>query len=121
MFSLPDEVGGWNQEMRRETWDYLEKIIGKGRAGWNVHVYRALWEGTIDGEVNGKGKGKEGEGEKGWKGEEWRVYCWGEIVGQVYLLLFLASSRKIRGLGARWVDGEGKVVVRMGSERRVKA
>lgn len=104
--SLPDDVGGWNEKLREETWKYLEKIVAKGRAGWGVHMYRALWNGT--------------EKEAEWKGEEWRVYCWGEIAGQVYLLLFLASSRRVRGLGATWVDGGGDVVVKMGSERRVK-
>ena len=104
--SLPDDIGGWNENLREETWKYLEKIVAKGRAGWGVHLYRALWNGT--------------EKEAEWKGEEWRVYCWGEIVGQVYLLLFLASSRKVRGLGATWVDGGGDVVVKVGSERRAK-
>lgn len=104
--SLPDNIGGWNEKVREETWKYLEKIVAKGRAGWGVHMYRTLWNGT--------------EMESEWKGEEWRVYCWGEIVGQAYLLLFLASSRKVRGLGATWVDGGGDVVVKMGSERRVK-
>ena len=104
--SLPDDIGGWNEKLREETWKYLEKIVAKGRAGWGVHMYRALWNGT--------------EEEADWKGEEWRVYCWGEILGQVYLLLFLASSRKVRGLGAAWVDGGGDVIVKMGSERRVK-
>lgn len=103
---MPDDVGGWNEKLREETWKYLEKIVAKGRAGWGVHMYRALWNGA--------------EKEAEWKGEEWRVYCWGEIVGQVYLLLFLASSRKVRGLGATWVDGGGDVVVKMGSERRAK-
>ena len=27
--SLPDDVGGWNREVRDETWGYLEKIVGK--------------------------------------------------------------------------------------------
>lgn len=88
--------------------------MGKGRAGWGVHMYRALWEGK-----SGR-NGKETNDERVWRGEQWRVYCWGEVVGQVYLLLFLASSRKVRGLGARWVDAEGVEVVVMGNERRKK-
>ena len=42
-----------------------------------------------------------------------KVYGWGEIVGEVWLVLFLASERKIKGLGARWVDAGGETVVLM--------
>lgn len=42
-----------------------------------------------------------------------KVYTWGEIVGHVYLLLFLASERRIRKMGAQWRDCGEEVVVQM--------
>jgi hypothetical protein len=45
--------------------------------------------------------------------ETWRVYCWGSTVGHIFLLLLLASQRRVRGLGAQWIDGSGEVVIKM--------
>lgn len=42
-----------------------------------------------------------------------RIYCWGEIVPHIYVVLFLATSRMVKGAGATWVDGGGQVVVQM--------
>lgn len=103
--TLPNGVNGWSSARREETWLYLQKSIGKGKAGWGVSVCRAGW--------NGKGE------EEGWEGEEWRVYCWGEVVREVWLLVWLASNRAARGMGARWVDAGLEGVVVMGCERRV--
>jgi len=46
---------------------------------------------------------------------EWRVYCWGNIVGHVYLLLYLASERRIKGLRASWNDAGGETIIVMAS------
>lgn len=42
-----------------------------------------------------------------------KVYTWGEIAMHIYLVLFLASERRIRGLGVQWVDARGEVVIQM--------
>ena len=42
-----------------------------------------------------------------------KIYCWGEIVREVWLLLFIASHRKVIGAGAKWIDAAGEVVVVM--------
>lgn len=42
-----------------------------------------------------------------------RVYAWGEIAMHTYLLLFLASERRIKGMGAEWHDSGEEVVIRM--------
>lgn len=44
---------------------------------------------------------------------EWRIYCWGDVVGHIYLLLYLVSERRVKGTGARWVDGGGELVIVM--------
>lgn len=47
------------------------------------------------------------------QGEVVKIYCWGEVVGEVWMLLFIASKRDIKGVGARWVDAGGVPVVLM--------
>ena len=54
-----------------------------------------------------------GEREREREREVVRVYCWGEVVGEVWLALFIGSKRKIKGSGARWVDAGGVAVVCM--------
>lgn len=62
--------------------------------------------------------GDDGEGEEE-KIDVLRVFCWGGIVGHVWLMLWVGSERKIRsrlrsGEGSRWLDAKGEVVVEMG-------
>ncbi|KAK1512822.1 hypothetical protein CTAM01_00217 [Colletotrichum tamarilloi] len=48
------------------------------------------------------------------RAEDWsciRVYCWGHIVGHIYLALYLASERALKKDAARWLDGAGEVIV----------
>lgn len=47
------------------------------------------------------------------QGEVVKIYCWGEVVGEVWMMLFIASKRDIKGVGARWVDAGGVPVVVM--------
>lgn len=54
-----------------------------------------------------------GNEENGEEEEVAKIYCWGEVVGEVWLLLFLASDRRVIGAGAKWVDAGGEAVVVM--------
>ena len=69
-------------------------FVGGGRAGFGVRCFREMDE--------------EGDGE-----EVAKIYCWGEVVREVWLLLFLASNRKVLGAGATWIDAAGEAVVVM--------
>lgn len=42
-----------------------------------------------------------------------KIYAWGEIAVHVYLLLFLASERRIRKMGAQWRDSREEVIIQM--------
>jgi hypothetical protein len=96
----------WDEGLRGRAWSALSRYVRSGRAGWGVWASR---EGAID--TEGLHNGMERE----FAGDELRAYCWGEVVGHIYLLLYLVSERKIKGKGVRWVDGEGRVVIIMGS------
>lgn len=82
----------WKEELRKRTWDCLGNFIAKGQAGWAVWCVREEDFGTV------------------------RVYCWGAIVGYIYLLLYMASENKIKGSSACWIGGDGQVVVTMPSQ-----
>ena len=81
----------WNEDLQRRTWDCLGNFVGKGQAGWAVWCVREEGFGSL------------------------RVYCWGAIVGHIYLLLYMASESKIKGTGACWVGGDGQAVITMPS------
>ncbi|OBT63230.1 hypothetical protein VE03_07740 [Pseudogymnoascus sp. 23342-1-I1] len=101
---------GWDDRAREKTWEFLREYIGRGKAGWGVWCVR---------DTGHVGEGGENGGQlqkAGSEREKWRIYCWGEIVSEVYLLLYLASSRRIRSAGACWYDGGGECVVTMPSD-----
>ncbi|KAI9847356.1 MAG: hypothetical protein M1837_002544 [Sclerophora amabilis] len=112
-------------------WSFLESFIGKGKAGWGVWAWRGCSEQNEEinrrNDVNaGENAGRVESAEAQTKGNDARdlskremndgkVYCWGEVVGHIWLLLVVASQRRIKNksAGARWLDGAGRVVVEM--------
>ncbi|RKF58519.1 hypothetical protein GcC1_182052 [Golovinomyces cichoracearum] len=78
----------WDKELRIRSWNCLGTYIEKDNsAGWGVSCMR---DNNFD---------------------NFRVYCWGSIVGHIYLLLRIASEGKITNTGASWIDAEGEQVV----------
>ena len=115
----------WSPELRRKLWSCLEDLIGKGKAGWGVWCEKYAnrpekasggenLEGAISNKAIEKNKVHEG-GRQGFSpaNELVRVYCWGELVPYVYLVLFVASDRMINRQGATWVDAGGEEVVQI--------
>jgi hypothetical protein len=93
------ETATWPSTLKEQAWAALGAYLVQGKAGWGVWAVKS-----------GEGKALVGEG-----GEHagLRVYCWGGVAGHVYLLLYLVSQRRVKGTGARWLDGGGEVVVCM--------
>ncbi|KAK4957066.1 hypothetical protein LTR10_005024 [Elasticomyces elasticus] len=86
------DTSSWPTEAQIAFWRFLESKVGGGDVGWG------LWC-TRDGDEEVFGKVQ--------------VFCWGEVVREVYLMLYVASTSRVRKCGLRWVDGEGEVVVQM--------
>lgn len=42
-----------------------------------------------------------------------KISCWGEVAREVWVFLWIFSSRAVKGVGARWIDARGEVVVVM--------
>lgn len=92
-----------------------EFVGDNGQAGWGTWCVREfLQEGSCAVVRNdGDGVDKESHLLRQPMEEVVKVYCWGEVVGEIWLLLFMASKRKVKGVGARWVDAGGVAVVGM--------
>lgn len=86
-------------------WEYLKDFIGAGRASWGVWC------------VVETGRDLDSKKRDGYNGDDrckvCKVYCWGEIVPEIWLLLFMASHRQIKGCGAAWIDAGGEIIVQM--------
>ncbi|KAI1383192.1 uncharacterized protein F4822DRAFT_419587 [Hypoxylon trugodes] len=83
------DCSSWDAQLKPHVWAYLANYVGSGFAGWGVWCKR-------DPDF------------------QWiRVYCWGCIVAHIYLLLYLASQRKVLFTGASWNDGEGIPIIIM--------
>ena len=100
-------------------WDFLSEFVGKGRAGTNIWVIfeeRSKWAGEDEavGDCAGNkiASGKEvANVDRGVA--RIKVYCWGEVVSEIYAMLYLATKRKIHGCGAIWLDSRETAVIRM--------
>lgn len=94
----------WPLSLFIRFWSFLADFIGReNRAGWGVWCVREpqnLPRGEIV-ELHSP------------RVEHVKIYTWGEIVPHVYLLLFLASERQIKGMCAQWRDAKDEVVVQM--------
>ncbi|KAJ5371696.1 hypothetical protein N7517_003702 [Penicillium concentricum] len=97
----PKENRTWPSPLFHAFWSFLSDFVGRdGRAGWGVWcILEAATPtpSTISSNTH----------------LSLRVYAWGEVAMHVYLLLFLASERRIRGMGVQWRDSREEVVIQM--------
>ena len=111
----------WNERQKRDFWVYLNDFVGRGQAGWGTWCVREVQR--LDDQSLGVPTSRESDKENQvqaqaqaptqQQGDVVKIYCWGEVVGEVWMLLFIASKRDIKGVGARWVDAGGVPVVLM--------
>ncbi|KAI9722696.1 MAG: hypothetical protein M1812_001627 [Candelaria pacifica] len=105
------DTSSWSPQLQDEFWAFLQDLIGDGRAGWGVWCHKSANVG--EDKLSGVSDNRCSDGYAIDGDDVVRVYCWGEVVGHIYLVIFLASTRKIKGTGARWIDSGGEVVVQM--------
>lgn len=79
--------GHGGEALFRRFWAFLRAFVREGRAGWGVWCVRDR--------------------------RAVRLYGWGELAPALYLLLYVASERSVRGLGLQWRDASESVVVQM--------
>lgn len=87
------------EEEKGVLWEFLGRLVGGGKAGWGTHC-------TLE-RMGKNGHEIELEGIEGGEKEEeevvLKVYCWGEVVAELWNVLFLGTGKKVRGSGAKWV------------------
>ncbi|KAL2800001.1 hypothetical protein BJX66DRAFT_211343 [Aspergillus keveii] len=127
--SIPNNPMTWDTASFNNFWEFLFDFIAKeGRAGWGVWCIvedETSTETPAPRDTSSQDAPEVGEG-SGPLSSSYsqmtpritqqlavKVYAWGEIACHIYLLLFLASERRIRGMGAQWRDAQDDVVIQM--------
>lgn len=65
------DCSGWSSDDKSMTWGFLTNYVGIGAAGWGIWCRRD-------------------------EAFTWvRLYCWGSVAGHMYLVLYLASRRRL--------------------------
>ena len=101
----------------QRLWRFLADFIRGGRAGWGIWATRegeAEDAGTrIHSTVFDPNARPATTGRSTDVGQMIQLFGWGGLASELYMLLFLASERRIKGIGARWMDMKGRVVIQM--------
>ncbi|KAL1846823.1 hypothetical protein Plec18170_008965 [Paecilomyces lecythidis] len=106
----------WTMSLFTRFWSFLtDFIVKEGRAGWGVWC---ILEEASAPEMDTDSPSGEPEVPSGHVTHsctqlDLKVYTWGEVAPHVYLLLFLASERRIRGMGAQWKDSAEDTIIEM--------
>lgn len=106
----------WTFSEQVAFWESLEKSIGS--AGWGVWCSRGTDHQlqTAENESDESPAAPASAPQRHAFGPI-RVWCWGEVVKHVYLLLYVASKSKVRRLGLHWIDSDGHVIIKMRQAR----
>jgi len=96
------DTDSWSVGTQLNVWNMLEKTIKRGAAGYATWCEMTGRRGS-DGSLTGLGK--------------INVWCWGDEVMRMYLLLYTTSLRKVAKVGAQWRSWNGDVIVQMKDDR----
>jgi hypothetical protein len=83
----------WTSNQQQKFWHNMSEQIEAGRLGWGATLHREAGSSRALGKV--------------------RVYCWGEVVEHMWLVLWLCSRAKVVGSGLKWYDADGVAVFEM--------
>ncbi|PVI03739.1 hypothetical protein DM02DRAFT_520230 [Periconia macrospinosa] len=87
------ECRSWALDVQLRFWASFGDRVRSGRIGWGVSIYRD------ETPLHGLGIV--------------RVYCWGEIVEHIWILLWLCSEGRIVKSGSQWLDAGEEVIISM--------
>ncbi|RAL13469.1 uncharacterized protein BO97DRAFT_388626 [Aspergillus homomorphus CBS 101889] len=103
----------WGVSFFTRFWTFLSDFLKEGRAGWGVWCIVEDAQPTPPPAVKPGQSTTHPPADAEMQRLTLKVYTWGEVASHIYLLLFLASERRIRRMGAQWRDGGDKVVIEM--------
>ncbi|KAB8068394.1 hypothetical protein BDV29DRAFT_184587 [Aspergillus leporis] len=102
-------ASNWDISLFSRFWSFLSEFIKEGRAGWGVWC---ILEDAPDAQLPCDPQGSKLR-EMNIRPLTLKIYAWGETASHVYVLLFLASERRVRKMSAQWRDGRDDVVIQM--------
>ena len=94
----------WTEHEFCDFWHNLSSFIQDGRAGWGI---RAVIEQT-----DSTASLSEGE-----TIVHVKIYTWGEVLGHVWLALWVLSDKLTAYIVMKWIASDGSTVVRMTGDR----
>lgn len=99
--SIDTNTQVWTQTFFSQFWCFIRDFFTEGRAGWGI--WCLLEHNSSASSTNGKSKIV-----------NLKLYTWGEVAPHLYLLLFLATERRIKKMkGVVWRDAKDESVIIM--------
>ncbi|ETN37133.1 uncharacterized protein HMPREF1541_08123 [Cyphellophora europaea CBS 101466] len=99
-------VGKWTEAEFVTFWNNFAGLLCKAKAGWAVRMVRddVAW----------------GLQQAGTRMVRIRIFTWGEIVGHIYLAIWLSSDKLSVRIPMKWVAGDGQAVIEMSGKKKHK-
>lgn len=107
----------WTQSFFSQFWQFLSDFISEGRAGWGI--WCLLEESyspssSSPSSASSSSKSSSDINAQTFKTANLKIYTWGEVVSHIYLVLFLATERRIKKMpSVEWRDASDTSVVIM--------
>ncbi|KAF1840619.1 uncharacterized protein K460DRAFT_297127 [Cucurbitaria berberidis CBS 394.84] len=79
----------WRGKLQHEFWSSLCEHVLSGRLGWGSTVHRESSTRVL-GQI--------------------KLYCWGEVVEHMWLVLWICSRGRVSGSRSKWYDADGIAV-----------
>lgn len=83
----------WPLQLQQEFWNNMCEQVTSERLGWGVTLHREGGTSQSLGRV--------------------KLYCWGEVVEHMWLVLWLCSRGKVIGSKLKWFDADGIAMFEM--------
>ncbi|KAK5459405.1 hypothetical protein LTS15_003533 [Exophiala xenobiotica] len=89
----------WTEKDFVQFWQNLSRFVQDGKAGWGTALV------------------KEEDGERQWR---IRLFTWAEVLGHVWLVLWVLSDKLTERIPMQWIAGDGTLIVKMsrGKQKR---
>jgi hypothetical protein len=107
----------WTLSFFSQFWCFLRDFLIEGRAGWGV--WCLLEESSSPNPSRQMADSLDSVEERipsspTAKSVNLKIYTWGEVAPHIYMLLFLATERRVRKLqGVEWRDARDETVIKM--------
>lgn len=82
----------WTEGDFGQFWQGISQFIQHGKAGWGTRLVKEARDSN-----------------------QWsiRLFTWAELLGHIWVILWILSDKLIQGVPMQWIAGDGSVVVQM--------